>query len=133
MLLELEGHHIVEAEDGFSLPTDLQTNDLVILDVMMPGKDGMNVLEDLQRLPGGGPRVLMLTAKTGEGDRQRALQRGAVSFVTKPFEPDDVVAEVKRALSEPEDKLRARREHEVYLSRLLQQLDAAADRHRTGR
>ena len=125
-LLESEGHSVVEAahaEEFFAIP--LTRHDIVILDVMMPDVDGFAVLSQLRTRGKDFPRVIMLTAKTAEPDRQRALGRVALGFVTKPFDPDDIIKEIERVLSHSDDKLAEQREYDIYLSRLLHQLETA--------
>src|SRR2546428_9415978 len=66
--LEIEGHHVIEAEDGevvLGMP-GLGPDDVVLLDVMMPKVDGFAVLAHLRRLGPESPRVIMCTARTGE-------------------------------------------------------------------
>lgn len=71
--------------------------DLVLLDVKMPKKDGVEVLKELmQRQPP--PRVLMLTAYQSVELAQRTTQFGALDYVTKPFERDELLKAVERAL-----------------------------------
>jgi two-component system OmpR family response regulator len=71
--------------------------DLILLDVMLPGKDGWAIL---QRLRDGGRTmpVIMLTARTGLEDRLRGLNGGADDYLVKPFEMEELVARVKAAL-----------------------------------
>ena len=82
--------------------------DLVILDVMLPGLNGMAVCEALRadtstsHLP-----VIMLTAKGDEADRVAGFERGADDYVTKPFSPKELVARVAARLRRPTDGTRA--------------------------
>jgi DNA-binding response OmpR family regulator len=69
--------------------------DLVILDLMLPGMDGMSVCEALRKEPVTAPiPVLMLTARGDESDRVAGLDQGADDYVTKPFSPKELVARV---------------------------------------
>jgi two-component system, OmpR family, response regulator len=123
-VLELEGYEVVEAEDGTeALAMPLTREDIVLLDVMMPDVDGYGVLAGLRARGEQMPRVIMVTAKSGEFDRQRALSRGALGFITKPFDIEDVIKEIQLVLSKGEDELAERRDHEIYLSRLISQLE----------
>ncbi|MEM9565637.1 MAG: response regulator transcription factor [Actinomycetota bacterium] len=70
--------------------------DLVVLDVRMPGPDGIDTLRDLRRF--SEVHVIMLTAATEETDRLIGLSVGADDYVTKPFSPREVVARVKAVL-----------------------------------
>jgi len=72
--------------------------DLVILDIMLPGIDGLEVMRQLQEQPGPRPAVILLTAKGQESDRIIGLRRGADDYVVKPFSPAEVVARVKAVL-----------------------------------
>jgi two-component system alkaline phosphatase synthesis response regulator PhoP len=70
--------------------------DLVLLDIMLPGCDGFEVLRAIRANPHyAGVRVMMLTAKGREIDRAKALELGVDEFVTKPFSTRDVVARVR--------------------------------------
>ena len=93
--LEREGYEVVEAADG---ETALEHGrnaglDLLVLDVMLPGRSGFDVLRAL-RSEGSGVGVLMLTARDDVIDRVAGLELGADDYVTKPFEPREVVARV---------------------------------------
>jgi len=127
--LEIEGHHVVEAEDGgtFLETPSLTHDDIVLLDVMMPRVDGFEVLSKLRHLGADCPRVIMCTAKKGELDRQRSLSLGAVGFLTKPFDVDDVAEEIESVLPRSDEELSERRDHEIYLSRLLYQLERSSE------
>lgn len=74
--------------------------DLVLLDLMLPGKDGMEICKDIRRhsqLP-----IIMLTAKVEEIDRLLGLELGADDYICKPFSPREVVARVKAVLRRSE-------------------------------
>jgi DNA-binding response OmpR family regulator len=72
------------------------------MDIMLPYHDGLEVLAQLRRLPEWDTLpVLMLTAKAREGDIVRALDLGADDYVTKPFQPEEVLARVRRLLRKP--------------------------------
>ena len=93
--LEREGYDVLEASDG---ETALEHGrsaglDLLILDVMLPGRSGFDVLRVL-RSEGSSVGVLMLTARDDVIDRVAGLELGADDYVTKPFEPREVVARV---------------------------------------
>jgi two-component system alkaline phosphatase synthesis response regulator PhoP len=73
--------------------------DLVLLDLMIPGCDGFEVLSHLRALPGGGGlRVLILTAKGREVDRRKAADLGVDDYMTKPFSTREVVQRVQALL-----------------------------------
>ena len=93
--LEREGYEVVEAEDGESaLERGRNAGlDLLVLDVMLPGRSGFDVLRAL-RSEGSSVGVLMLTARDDVIDRVAGLELGADDYVIKPFEPREVVARV---------------------------------------
>ena len=68
--------------------------DLVVLDLMLPGLDGLSVCQKIRALPGYVP-ILMLTAKTTELDRVLGLEMGADDYLTKPFSVPELVARIK--------------------------------------
>lgn len=96
--LRADGFEVVEAADGRSALTafDRAAPDLVILDVMMPGGDGIEVLRELRRR--SDVYVIMLTARAEETDRVIGLSVGADDYVTKPFGAKELVARVKAVL-----------------------------------
>lgn len=99
--LEKEGYDVIVARDGTTgLDIALRHRpDLIVLDLMMPGMDGLEVCRKL-RGDDRGKRVplLMLTAKATEADRVVGLELGADDYVTKPFSPRELVARVKAIL-----------------------------------
>jgi len=73
--------------------------DLVFLDVMMPKKNGYEVCREVKKDPVlSGIRIIMLTAKGQESDREQGLSAGADEFLTKPFSPIGVVEKVRELL-----------------------------------
>ena len=72
--------------------------DLVVLDVMLPGFDGIEALRRLHELPGEPVPVILLTARAEESDRLIGLRRGADDYVVKPFSPAELVARVEAVL-----------------------------------
>jgi two-component system, OmpR family, alkaline phosphatase synthesis response regulator PhoP len=98
-LLGEEGYTVESATDG---PSGLaratkEKFDLLILDVMLPGKNGFDVCREL-RQQGKDVAVLMLTAKTQLTDRVVGLKLGADDYLTKPFEPPELLARVEALL-----------------------------------
>ena len=96
-----DGHEVLTAEDGeAALATAMsEVPDLVILDGMMPGLDGLEVLRRLK----GDPRtaeikVILLTARSREADIVEALSQGADDYLVKPFMPEELLARAKRVL-----------------------------------
>lgn len=72
---------------------------LLMLDVMMPGLDGLGVASEIKKSPElKGIPIIFLTAKSGATDVIKGIQSGARHYITKPFKIDDVLAKVKKAL-----------------------------------
>ncbi len=96
--LKSEGYHVVVAADG---PQAIELNaehhpDLVVLDLMLPGMDGLEVCKQIQR--DGWTPVLMLTAKTEEADKVAGFAVGADDYLTKPFSLRELASRVKAIL-----------------------------------
>ena len=88
--------HAVEQGDRVLATIDLERPVLLLLDIMLPGKDGLQVLRELRQdrdLP-----VIMLTARVEEIDRLLGLELGADDYICKPFSPREVVARVRALL-----------------------------------
>lgn len=96
--LKKEGFRVLTARDGNQgLKLAREHNpELIILDIMLPGLDGIQVLQELRRK--SNVYIIMLTAKTEETDRVIGLSVGADDYVSKPFSPRELVARVKAAL-----------------------------------
>ena len=95
-----DGFHVEELDNGQAVLDRLRQQqpaiDLVILDVRMPGIDGVDTLRELRRF--SDVHVIMLTAASEETDRLIGLSVGADDYVTKPFSPREVVARAKAVL-----------------------------------
>ncbi len=96
--LKPEGYEVFTAADG---PSGLKSArafkpDVVILDVMLPGMDGLDVLQHLRRESQA--YVILLTAKTEEADKVIGLSVGADDYMTKPFSPRELTARIKAAV-----------------------------------
>ncbi|MEN9676732.1 MAG: hypothetical protein RIS76_2628 [Verrucomicrobiota bacterium] len=85
-----------DGEEGLQLAGD-HPYDLIVLDVMLPGRDGFGVLREL-RAARQATRVLMLTARDGLADRVRGLDLGADDYLVKPFDLDEFLARVRALL-----------------------------------
>ena len=96
--LALDGYVVHEASDGDEAVRWLDANrpDLVVLDVMLPGLDGLSILRRL-RAEGDVP-VILLTARTEEIDRVVGLELGADDYVVKPFSPRELAVRVRTVL-----------------------------------
>jgi DNA-binding response OmpR family regulator len=96
--LSREGHETLEAADGVAARAVIERSypDLVVLDVMLPGTDGLELcrwIRATSELP-----VIMLTARGEEADRIVGLELGADDYVTKPFSPRELAARVRTVL-----------------------------------
>src|SRR5690554_3582591 len=98
MYLERENYEIVEAEDGEeALEKALSEDfDLILLDLMLPGIDGIEVCQKLREKKA--TPVIMLTAKGEETNRVQGFEVGADDYIVKPFSPREVVLRVKALL-----------------------------------
>ena len=96
--LEAAGHHVQVARDGVSGLRLARTGapDLVLLDLMLPGMDGIEVCRQLRR--SGTTPVIMLTARDAEVDRVLGLELGADDYITKPFSIREVLARIAAVL-----------------------------------
>jgi two-component system, OmpR family, response regulator ResD len=96
--LERAGFETLEAKDGPEAlhQADLHRPDLVVLDLMLPGLDGIEVMRRLHERPGKRVAVILLTARGEENDRLVGLRHGADDYVVKPFSPAELVARVRR-------------------------------------
>jgi DNA-binding response OmpR family regulator len=94
-----EGHAVVAAADGHEARALLRAQrfDLAVLDVMLPGPSGLELLRELRARDGDTP-VLLLTARGEEGDKVLGLELGADDYVTKPFSLRELLARVKAML-----------------------------------
>lgn len=96
--LDKEGFSVLEAENG-EIALDLLENeyvDLAIVDIMMPVMNGFDLVEEMKQfkdIP-----VIMLTAKSQSSDKLRGFSLGIDDYVTKPFDPDELLARVKTIL-----------------------------------
>jgi DNA-binding response OmpR family regulator len=99
--LEREGYAISTVEDGIAAVEHVRKErpDVVVLDVMLPGLDGFEVLRQIRTFSDA--YVLMLTARSDEVDRIVGLSVGADDYLVKPFSPRELVARVKALLRRP--------------------------------
>ena len=97
--LQSEGYEVTLATTGDEAlrAARAETFDLVLLDVMLPGKDGFEVCRELRRSGFKAP-ILMLTAKAQEAEKVMGLELGADDYITKPFSPRELRARIKAAL-----------------------------------
>jgi DNA-binding response OmpR family regulator len=117
--LEWEGYEVSEASNGLEglEKTLTEQPNLVILDVMMPEMDGWEVLEHIEAHPQtAGLPVIMLTVKSDESDIIYGLEKGAIEYVTKPFDPAQLSEKIKLLLEQSD-----RRSREARRRRLIEQ------------
>ena len=98
--LELQGYEVELASDGAEALARLAENsqpDAVVLDILMPGVDGLEVCRQLRRRGNSVP-VLMLTARDAVGDRVEGLDAGADDYVVKPFALEELLARLRALL-----------------------------------
>jgi two-component system, OmpR family, response regulator len=100
--LRAQGHAVEVAGDGVdggrrAMASDL---DLVILDVMLPGRSGLEILQEIRTAKPGLP-VIMLTARAEVADKVAGLDAGATDYITKPFSVEELLARVRAHLRTP--------------------------------
>ncbi len=96
--LERENYQILKAYDGEEALKQLQENEihLILLDIMMPKKDGIETLTDIRKeknIP-----IILLSAKSEDIDKIHGLNKGADDYITKPFNPEELIARVNAVL-----------------------------------
>lgn len=99
--LSSHGYTVSLAEGGETMRDCLQraSIDLLVLDIMMPGEDGLSLLKQVKKTQG--PPVIMLTAMSEDADCVLGLELGADDYVTKPFSPRVLLARIKAVLRRP--------------------------------
>ncbi|HUQ67372.1 MAG TPA: response regulator transcription factor [Flavitalea sp.] len=97
--LELEGYEITSAYDGHEALKKIEAEyfDLIIMDVMLPGIDGISVTENI-RLQNNQVPILILSAKNTSADRVAGLKKGADDYLTKPFNLEELLLRVQKLI-----------------------------------
>ena len=99
--LEMEGHDVMLAADGYTALRRIETEspDVVLLDIMMPVVDGWEVLRNLrsQKLRYS-PKVIVMTAKTGETDQSKGISLGAEEYIRKPFDIEHLLSVIQEVM-----------------------------------
>lgn len=100
LLLQAEGYEVLEAADGLQALAHIHSHapDAVLLDLKMPGRDGMEVLGELGTSRLADLPIIVVTALGGSAAAIEAMRRGAYDYLTKPFDLDDVLLTLRRAL-----------------------------------
>jgi two-component system response regulator MtrA len=98
IVLEAEGYSVSNHDAGTGALETYKTEnpDLILLDVMLPGKDGIEVCQEIRAI--AGVPIIMLTAKTESEDVVRGLEAGADDYVVKPFDPVVLLARIRARL-----------------------------------
>jgi DNA-binding response OmpR family regulator len=111
-LLTSGGYEVTTAEDGEDALTKFNQGrfDLVLLDVMMPKRDGYEVLKAIRESPRGNTPVVMLTAKATDKDVWKGYEEGATYYLTKPFSNQQLLNIVKYLIGDLPPHERARLE-----------------------
>jgi len=127
-LFEGDGHAVEQADDGATALDVLRRRqpDCMVLDLMMPGVDGVTVLRTRQE-EGLAPdtRVIVLTAKSGTDDAVWCWEAGADEFLTKPFDPDRLLRLVRDLAALTPAEAQRRRELGLADSRRIDAIEAA--------
>ena len=126
--LEAENYQVIQAEDGFGALQECRRHppDVILLDIVMPGLDGYQVLAELKADPElSHIPVVFLTGRTGMADVVAGLRAGAHDYLKKPFEPEELLARVGSAIhvKQLQDQLR----HQNALLDLLSRTDVLTD------
>ncbi|MGI9412299.1 MAG: response regulator transcription factor [Hyphomicrobiales bacterium] len=107
-LMKREGYEVRVAEDGEAALAEVTASppDLILLDVMIPKRDGYDVCQTIRANPNwNGLKIIMVTAKGREIEAEKGLALGADAYVTKPFSTRDLAKQVRNLLGvdEPDD------------------------------
>jgi CheY-like chemotaxis protein len=103
-VLRRRGHDVTTAEDAHAALEILARErfDVVLMDVQMPGMNGLEATAEIRRREGGSPRrtpIVAVTAHAMVGDRERCLEAGMDGYVAKPIDPATLVAEIERVIA----------------------------------
>jgi two-component system alkaline phosphatase synthesis response regulator PhoP len=105
--LNKEGYKVIAAHDGEDALdlAERQHPDLILLDLMLPGMDGLEVCKTLKnQSQASAIPIIMLTAKSQESDKVVGLELGADDYITKPFSPRELIARIKAVLRRVTEK-----------------------------
>ncbi len=129
--LEADGFEVSRALNAWLALEELTASppDAVILDVMMPGMDGFELLAEVrQRWLAGGTRFLVVTCRTSERDHLRGWELGADDYLTKPVDVSTLGDRVRSVVAASDEELAHRRSEELAKAALLDRLEAAMRR-----
>ena len=105
-IVKQAGHRVWVARDGDAALRTMEASvpDLVILDVMMPRRDGLEVCREIRaKTAWRGVKVIMLTAKGSEIDRRKGLEMGADAYMIKPFSTREILEKIDHLIGKPRD------------------------------
>ncbi len=105
-IMKKAGFQVRVAEDGVQavLEVEKERPDVVLLDIMLPKRDGFSVCEIIKSNPEwSNVKIIMLTAKSREEDKLRAMSLGADDYITKPFSTRELISRVKELIDHDED------------------------------
>lgn len=128
IVLEGEGHSVTEAPNGVLGLEEMEAvkPELLVLDVMMPGMDGYDVLRELRRRGlKKGMRVLLLTAKSAEADFIAGWKLGVDEYMTKPFDPEVLARTARTTLRLSDEQIIDKRRRELEKANLLSRIESA--------
>lgn len=103
----MEGYDVISASNGWEAELAIRREqpDVVVLDIMMPGRDGLTVLRSLRADPATHDiPVVLLTAKATNGEVLDGWRAGAAGYTTKPFDPGDLIRYVAHLLREQDPR-----------------------------
>jgi DNA-binding response OmpR family regulator len=129
-ILVEEGHKVGVAQNGQQALDMMMEDapDVLVLDIMMPQMDGYTVLKELKSSGiKDTMKIMMLTAKTSESDWVRGYKLGADTYLTKPFDTDELINGIEDLLASTKEQLRMRREQELDKAQLLSRLESIFD------
>lgn len=124
--LEKEGFQVIEAADGYEAfdSATFDNPDLIILDLMLPGIDGLTITRQLRTKSKKQIPIIMLTAKGETTDRIRGLDFGADDYVSKPFSPRELISRVHAVLRRATGYVDINKEEQIKFGEFL--IDPAA-------
>ena len=98
--IELEGHQVFHCLDGACAIAAVKSNDfdLILLDIMLPNMDGIELCRQLRKTYGYRRPIIMVTARSSELDKVAGLDSGADDYITKPFSPRELQARIRAHL-----------------------------------
>jgi two-component system KDP operon response regulator KdpE len=124
--LLVRGYDVEVSETGVGIPHLVESYDpaIVLLDLMLPGADGFEICRQVRSISSVG--LIVISARTGEPDKVRALNLGADDYLTKPFGVDELLARMTATLRRSRPVKTAAEDSEIHLGRVRIDLEAQA-------